>query len=226
MKTLGAACLILWAGVFSALLAQELTTAQVLAKLDEKAKVFTSLDATLSNSQVVADDKAPPQTGKLYIKMEKGGSAPRLLWDITEPKNAETYLIDKSGLLILNRSKKTVSRKPVGNNSDMLQLLVMGFGVSSATLTKNYKAEAKPRVTVNGVQTVPLELQSITEATAKFAKITLYLDPQTWTPVRTRIIEKGALSGDYNDFNYSNIKLNKGVSDSVFNLKLPNNAKK
>jgi len=225
MKTIGAACLILWAGVFSAGLAQELTTAQVLAKLDEKAKVFTSLEATLSNSQVTADDKAPAQTGKLYIKTEKGGTTPRLLWDITEPKNAETYLIDKSGLLIFNRSKKTVSQKAIGTNSDMLQLLVMGFGVPSSTLTKNYKAEVKPRQAVNGVQTVPLELQSITQATAKFAKITLYLDPQTWTPVRTRIVEKGALSGDYNDFNYSNIKLNKVVSYSVFSPKLPNNSK-
>jgi outer membrane lipoprotein-sorting protein len=225
MKIISAVCLILWTGVFSAVFAQD-TTAQVLSKLDEKAKVFTSLEATLTNAQVVADTKATPQSGKLYIKMDKASSTPRLLWDITEPKNDQTaYLIDKGGLVAFNRSKKTVTRKPVGSNSDMLQLLVMGFGVSSSTLTKNYKAEAKPRVAVNGVQTVPLELQSITEATAKFPRITLYLDPQTWTPVRTRVVEKGAIAGDYVDFGYSNTKLNKGVADSVFKLKLPNNSK-
>jgi outer membrane lipoprotein-sorting protein len=68
-----------------------------------------------------------------------------------------------------------------------------------------------------------LELASISALAAKFPKVTLWLDPQTWTPVQTRITEK---SGDYVDFRYSNVRLNKNLSDSVFKLKIPSNAKK
>jgi outer membrane lipoprotein-sorting protein len=81
----------------------------------------------------------------------------------------------------------------------------------------------KERQTVGNVQAVVLELKSTTAASAKYPKIIVYLDPQTWTPLRTRVIEKGAREqSNYNDFDYSNIKLNKGVSDSVFKLNIPN----
>ncbi len=49
-------------------LAQELTTEQVMARLDEKAKVFTSLEASISQAQVVADTKSPVESGKILIK--------------------------------------------------------------------------------------------------------------------------------------------------------------
>jgi hypothetical protein len=34
-------------------------------------------------------------------------------------------------------------------------------------------------------------------------------------------VEKGAIAGDYFDYEYSDIKLNKGVQDSVYNVKFP-----
>jgi outer membrane lipoprotein-sorting protein len=170
---------------------------------------------------VDADVKAPTKSGKLIIKMEKG--TPRVLWDITEPKTQkETYLIQKGSFVMWNRTTNEVTRKPVQSNNDVLQLLTLGFGVPSATLSKNYSAEVKARQAVAGVQSVVLELRSITASTAKFPRITLFLDPNTWTPLRTRIVEKGALPGDYFDYEYSDIKLNKGVADSVFNVKFPN----
>jgi outer membrane lipoprotein-sorting protein len=219
MKNL-AVCLLTLVCISTPLFAQEFTTAEVLAKLDERAKAFTSLEATLSNTQVDANVKAPTKSGKLSIKMDK--SLPRMLWDVTEPKNEKTtYLIEKGRFVAWNRVTGSVTRKPVESNSDLLQLLVIGFGVPSATLTKNYAAEVKGRQAVAGTQTVVLELKSITPGTARFPKITLFLDPGTWSPARTRVVEKGALSGDYYDFDYSDIKLNKGVADSVFDVKFP-----
>jgi outer membrane lipoprotein-sorting protein len=201
----------------TAVFAQDFTTAQIMAKLDEKAKAFTSLEATLSSTQVTADVKAPTQSGKLYIKMAK--SVPRLLWDVTEPKgDRSTYIIDGGRFIAYNRVTGSVVRKPVEVSNDLLQLLVIGFGVPSATLSKNYTAEAKGRQTIKGVQTVVLELKSATSATARASRITLFLDPNMWTPVRNRVTEK---SGDYYDYEYSDIKLNKGVAESVFNVKLP-----
>jgi outer membrane lipoprotein-sorting protein len=225
MKTFSAFVLLLLAGSISPVFAQEFTTAQVLAKLDEKAKAFTTLEASLTNVQVVEEIKATPQVGKLYIKM--ANSVPRLLWDITEPKGQRmTILIDNGMLTSLSRENGAVKRYPIQQNQDLLQLLVIGFGISSSTLNKNYSAEAKGRQAVGDIQAVVLELKSITAATAKYPKITLFLDPQTWTPLRTRVVEKGAKEqSDYNDFNYSNIKLNKGVADSTFKLNIPSGSK-
>jgi len=214
-------CLLVLVGIAAPVFAQEFTTAQVLAKLDEKAKAFSALEADLSSAQVVADVKAPPKSGKLSIKMASG--KPRLLWDVTEPKGERmTVLIDKGLATAYFRDDKTVKRNPVDENSDVLQLLVLGFGVPAATINKNYSAEVKGRQSVESIQAVLLELRSMTTATARFPRITLYLDPQTWSPIRTRVYER---SGDYNDYMYSNIKLNKGVQDSVFNLKIPSNIK-
>jgi outer membrane lipoprotein-sorting protein len=214
-------CLLVLVGIAAPVFAQEFTTAQVLAKLDEKAKVFSSLEADLSSAQVVADVKAPPKSGKLSIKMANG--KPRLLWDVTVPKGERmTVLIDKGLATAYFRDDKTVKRNKVDENSDVLQLLVLGFGVPAATINKNYSSEMKGGQSVGSIQAVLLELRSMTTATARFPRITLYLDPQTWNPIRTRVFEK---SGDYNDYTYSNIKLNKGVQDSVFNLKIPSDVK-
>ena len=215
-----AVCLLTLVCISTPLFAQEFTTAQVMAKLDEKAKVFTSLEATLGNTQVTADVKAPKKSGKVFIKMDNG--VPRILWDVTEPKTDKTtYLIEKGRFVAWDRVKNAVTRKQIDANSDLLQLLVIGFGVPNATLSKNYAAEVKGKQSVAGVQAVVLELKSITAATARFPKITLFLDPNAWTPLRTKIVEKGAIAGDYFDYEYSDVKLNKGIQDSVYNVKFP-----
>src|SRR4030095_9636102 len=103
-------CLLALVCISTPLFAQELTTAQVLAKLDEKAKVFTSLEATLSNTQVTADVKAPKKSGKVFMKMDKG--VPRILWDVTDPKSDKTtYLIEKGRFVAWDRVKGGVQRK-------------------------------------------------------------------------------------------------------------------
>jgi outer membrane lipoprotein-sorting protein len=202
--------------------AQEFTRAQVLAQLDEKAKVFKSLETSISNTQVVYDFKYPTQSGKFFIKVTN--SVPRFLWDITQPKEErKKVLIDKGQGTLYFPNSNTYRQQPVDPKGEVLQLLMIGFGVPSSTLTRNYKAEAKGREKIGDVQAVVLELTSISALTAKFPKLTLWLDPQTWTPVQTRITEK---SGDFTDFRYSNIRLNKNLSDSVFNLKIPGDAKK
>ncbi len=216
-------CTILTLGSLApAALAQEFTTAQVLAKLDEKAKVFKSLEASISNTQVVYDVKGPTQSGKIFIKVTN--SVPRFLWDITQPKEErKIFLIDKGQGTGYFPNTNVYSQRAVDPKGETLQLLLIGFGVPSSTLIKNYNAEMKGREKIGEVQAVVLELASISALAAKFPKVTLWLDPQTWTPVQTRITEK---SGDYVDFRYSNVRLNKNLSDSVFKLKIPSNAKK
>jgi outer membrane lipoprotein-sorting protein len=105
-----------------------------------------------------------------------------------------------------------------------LQLLLTGFGVPAATLNQFYKPQVTGRETVDGVSTVVLDLTSTSPATGDVRKVTLWLDPKTWTPVQTRATQKA--KGDYVDFKFSNAKVNKGVSDSTFKVNIPKNATK
>lgn len=206
----------------STLSAQELTTAQVLAKLDEKAKVFSSLEASLSQQEVSYGVKQPLQTGKIFIKPTSNG--PRILMETTEPKAQATKAVVKEGeFIVYFPPQNTYRRGKIDPKHEGLQLLMTGFGVPASTLNRFYTPKVTGRETIDGIRAIVLELPSISTLTGSYSKVTLWLDPQTWTPVQTRLTEK---SGDYFDFKYSKVKLNKGVSDSVFNVKIPKNAQK
>ena len=66
MRIAAALCIVL--SLTTAAVAQNLTTAQILAKLDEKAKVFKSVEASIVQQQVLSGVKKAPETGKIYMK--------------------------------------------------------------------------------------------------------------------------------------------------------------
>ena len=203
--------------------AQEMTTAQVVQKLDEKAKAFSTLEADIAKTELTYGLKQPVESGKIYLKSTKNG--PWALLDIAPAKRGGTKALIKDGaLLAYFVETNNYQRGKVDPNSDMLQLLMMGFGVPSSTYTKFYTPSLKGTETVDGIRARVLELNALPSAPGSYSKITLWLDPQTWTPVQTRLTKKG--SGDTVDFKYSKIKLNKGIKDSVFNIKIPSNAVK
>jgi len=203
--------------------AQELTTQQVLAKLDEKASSFTTLEAAISQQNVsVYGLKDPVMNGKIYMKTTK--SSPMTLLDIATPKaQAATSLIRDGNVTVYFPASNGYRETKIDPNAQYLQFLLIGFGAPSKTWTNSYSPAATGRETIDKVNAVVLELTSVSGTTASFPKVTFWLDPQTWTPIRTRVTKK---SKDYVDFTYSNIKLNKGLADSVFTLKMPKDATK
>ena len=204
-------------------LAQELTTDQVMARLDEKAKVFTSLEASISQTQFVAGTKAPAESGKIFIKTSKSG--PYVLVDIANPKRVSKLALIRDGTAtVYFRETNTYRKDTVDPKSNGLQLLMTGFGVPAATLNQFYKPQVTGRETIDGLSTVVLDLTSTSSATGDVRKVTLWLDPKTWTPIQTRATQKA--KGDYVDFKFSNVKLNKKISDSVFKVNIPKNANK
>lgn len=199
---------------------QEFTTAQILDKLDEKAKVFTSLQASLKNLGTNYGVIQPEESGKIIISRPK--DIPRIFVEITEPTK-KRMLIDKGKGSIYYPDDNTYRERNVDSKSEALQFLLIGFGASAETIKKGYTAEAKPREKIGNVNAVVLELKSSAKSTEEFPLLKLWLDPQTWTPVQTRL---GKGPKTYNDYKYSNVQLNKSVSDSVFNLDMKKGATK
>jgi outer membrane lipoprotein-sorting protein len=215
--------MVVLAAFSSTMVAQEFTTEQVMARLDEKAKVFTSLEASISQAQVVADTKAPVESGKIFMKTSKNG--PSVLLDIASPKKVSKIALIKDGTATVHfRETNSYRKSTVDPKSNGLQLLLTGFGVPAATLNQFYKPQVTGRETIEGVSHVLLELTSTSASTGDVKKVTLWLDPKTWTPSQTRVNQKA--KGDYVDFKFSNVKLNKGITDSRFKIDIPKDATK
>jgi outer membrane lipoprotein-sorting protein len=218
MRLAGSLCIILMLSAPS--FAQSLTTDQILAKLDEKAKVFQTLEASISMVQVLSDLKQPPESGKIYMKV--GKTAPMVLWDVTNPpKSAKTALVKDGKAVVFYRPQNNYQEFQVQPNSNAFQLLLTGFGVPAEALKKYYTPQVKSREMIDGVTVEVLDLTFLKPE--QFKKITLWLDPKTWIPVQLRITAK---SNDTTEYKYSNARLNKGISDSVFKLNIPKDAKK
>jgi len=218
MRLVSALCFVL--SLTTAAAAQNLTTSQILAKLDEKAKVFKSLEASVSQEQTFSGVKRKPETGKIYMKV--GKTTPMVLLDITSPKNAAKTALVKDGKATLYfREQKSYQEGRVGPGSNAFQLLLTGFGVTAETMKKFYTPEAKGRETINGVMTEVLDLTLLPGQGGDFRKVTLWLDPKAWTPVQVRLTEKDT---DTFDYKYSNVRLNSNISDSVFKLDIPKDA--
>jgi len=68
-----------------------------------------------------------------------------------------------------------------------------------------------------------LDLTLLPSEPGPFKTVTLWLDPKTWTPVQLRLTEK---SSNITEYKYSSVRLNKGLSDSVFKIDIPKGAVK
>jgi outer membrane lipoprotein-sorting protein len=172
-------------------------------------------------SQVYSETKAPSESGKIYMK--QGKSAPMVLLNITSPtRSVKTALVKDGKAVLYNRPQNSYQEHRV-DNSNVFQLLLTGLGVPAATLKKNYLPEAKGRESIDGVTTEVLDLPLQASQTGQIKKITLWLDPKTWSPLQIRLTMR---SNDTTDYKFSSVRLNKGISDSVFKLNLPKDALK
>jgi len=220
MRIVGALCIILTLAGSS--FAQALTADQILAKLDEKAKVFQTFEASFAMVQVLSEVKTQPESGKIYMKA--GKAAPMVMLDVTTPARAvKKVWVRDSKAVIYNRPQNTYQEYKVGPNSSAFDLLLTGLGVSAQTMKKHYNPQAKGREMIDGVTAEVLDLTLLPSEPGPFKKVTLWLDPKTWTPVQIRLTEK---SSNITEYKYSSVRLNKGLSDSVFKIDIPKGAVK
>jgi outer membrane lipoprotein-sorting protein len=95
--------------------------------------------------------------------------------------------------------------------------MALGFGQSSQDLKKNYQVSFAGEETIDGKKTAILDLTPPAPI-AGVKALRMWMDEQKGISVQVKATET---SGDYTIFKYSNIKMNAGVPDSVFELKLP-----
>jgi outer membrane lipoprotein-sorting protein len=106
----------------------------------------------------------------------------------------------------------------------MDQILLLGFGTSSAELKKSYDFKDGGAQKIGAVNTTRLELTPKSGELQKLiTKIELWIPEGQSNPIRAKFSEP---SKNYELVDYSDIKVNPPLPESAFVLKLPDKVKK
>jgi outer membrane lipoprotein-sorting protein len=213
-KILGGFCAFLWL-VPVAQSQGKYTLDQIFAKMDEVQKTFRSAAADIERTHVtvLVNDK-DVSFGKFYYT--RRGKEPRLKLELLSPM-MQYLLIDKGKLQLYTPKLKQVQEAPIAGHQDKVELFMsLGFGQSSQDLKSNFDVSIVADDVIDGKKTSVLELRP--KNTGMFKSVRLWLDQEKWVASQIRSTEN---SGDYGVFKFSNVKVNGGFSDSVFDLKMP-----
>ncbi len=188
---------------------------QVFAKMDEVQKTFRSAAADIERTHVtvLVNDK-DISSGKFYYT--RRGKEPRVKLELLKPA-PQFLLIDKGKLQLYTPNLKQVQEVSITGHKDKVEMfMALGFGQSSQDLKNNFDVRLAGEEVVNGRKTSVLDLKP--KNSAMFRSVQMWMDQQKWVAVQIKTTEN---SGDYMILKFSNIKLNTGIPDSVFELKMP-----
>lgn len=188
---------------------------RVLTSMDNAAKGFRTAEANFTFDQYTKlVDEHDLQKGKLYFRRQ--GKDVEMAADFSEPKQYAIYSNGKAQLY--NPKTDTVNEyKTEKNRSQVDAMLLLGFGGGGHSLLTNYGVAYAGTEKIDGVNTSKLELTPKSkEMLNNISKIVLWIDPARGISVQQQMLFPG---GDYRMAKYSNIQLDKKVSDDVFKLK-------
>ena len=197
----------------------------VLRRMDQSAKTFRSLSADVHKTDYTAVyDETTVEDGT--FKMMKRAKTAVLL--------AEFRGRDPRKLRIAGN--KVEYYHPKANSVDEYdarkftksvdQILLVGFGVSSADLQKDYDISAGGSETIDGRKTTRLDMTPKSAERKKvFNMVQLWIPEDQGNPIQEKRLS-GKENKDYNLLQFSNVKINPALPDSDFELNLPAGVKR
>jgi outer membrane lipoprotein-sorting protein len=188
----------------------------VLNSMDKAAAGFQNAqsDFVADQYQKVVDDH-DIQKGTIYFRRQ--GDQVEMAADFTAPD--KKYVVFSNGVVSYYQPAiDQVTQYSAGKNkADFESFLVLGFGGRGHDLTNSYDVKFGGMEQVEGVSAGKLELTPKSpKVLSMFNKITLWIDPARGVSVQQRFDEP---SGDYRVTKYSNIQVNKRISNDAFKLK-------
>ena len=187
---------------------------EILSHMNESAKRLKTISASLEYTKVtvLVDDKST-ETGQLLFR--KGKSADILI-DIKKP-DAKTILFRKNRAEIFTPRINQIQEYDLEGKSDLVeQFFLLGFGTDADRLKKDYELKFLKEENLDGDTTVVLELTPRSEATrAQISTVTLWVSEESWLPVQQNFLQPG---GDYFIARYTNVKVNRGIPSSAFQI--------
>ncbi len=188
----------------------------ILNSMDQSAASFRTAqcDFVADQYQKVVDDH-DIQKGTMYFR--KQGDNVEMAAEFTAPQ--KKYVVFSNGVVSYYQPAiDQVTQYNAGKNkADFESFLVLGFGGRGHDLDKSYDVKFGGMEQVQGVNAGKLELTPKSpKVKSMFNLITLWIDPARGVSVQQRFDEP---SGDYRLSKYSNIQVNKKISNDAFKLK-------
>ena len=209
--------------MLAATLAPAEPLADVLARMDQSAAEFRSLSAQMKRVQFTAVlTETSEMDGVLRLRRAKGGTEGVI--EFQQPERRTVVIKGKSVQIYYPKAKTVEIYDASKYSSNMDQILLLGFGTSSAELKKSYDFKDGGAQKIGGVATTRLELTPKSAELQKLiTKIELWIPEGQSNPIRAKFSEP---SKNYELVDYSDIKVNPPLPESAFALTLPDKVKK
>jgi outer membrane lipoprotein-sorting protein len=197
--------------------------ADILARMDQAAGSFRSLSAQMKRVQFTAVlSETSEMDGVLRLRRAKGGTEGVI--EFQQPEQRTVVIKGKSVQIYYPKAKTLEIYDASKYSSNMDQILLLGFGTSSAELKKSYDFKDGGAQKIGSVATTRLELAPKSAELQKLiTKIELWIPEGQSNPIRAKFSEP---SKNYELVDYSDIKVNPALADAAFDLKLPGGVKK
>jgi outer membrane lipoprotein-sorting protein len=191
--------------------------AEILSHMNDAAKRLKTISASLEYTKVtvLVDDKST-ETGQLLFRKGKNAD---ILIDIKKP-DAKTILFRKNRAEIFNPRINQIQEYDLEEKSSLVeQFFLLGFGTDADRLKKDYDLKFLREEDFDGDTTVVLELTPRSEETrAQITTVMLWVSEESWLPVQQKFLQPG---GDYFIARYTNVKVNRAIPSSAFQISAP-----
>lgn len=195
---------------------------EILSHMDSSAGNLKTVSANLEYTKVtvLVDDKAV-QSGQMYYRKGKGTD---ILIDFKKPE-PKTIAFRKDRGEIYNPKINQIDEFNLEGKSGMVeQFLLLGFGTESDRIKKDYELRFLKEEDLQGDITVVVELTPRSEsARAQLTRIQLWVSEESWLPVQQKFFQPG---GDYLMARYTNVKVNRPLSNATFIIRAPSDVKR
>ncbi|MGH9350599.1 MAG: LolA family protein [Terriglobia bacterium] len=187
---------------------------QVLARMDDAAGQLKTISAQLSYTTVtvLVNDRST-QTGELFF--HKGKSL-EVLVRFLKP-DLKVILFKHNRAEIYNPKVNQIQEYSLERHANMLQqFLLLGFGTPISNLESSYHLKYLGEKQLRNETTEALELTPVEKSiAAQLTRVDLWVSEESWLPVQQEFFEP---SGDYLIASYSEMKVNKRLKRSVFEI--------
>jgi len=190
---------------------------EVLHSMDENAAKFRTAQADFAWTpyNAVINSLDTPDKGTIYFR--KTGTEIQMAARFQPPDGREITFTGGKLQVYQPRTKEVDVYDAASHKAEVETFLVLGFGSSGEELRKSFDIKYLGQEKIGDVETGHLQLTPLAENVKKnFPRIDLWIDPQRGLSVRQQLFQTG---GDYRLADYSNIRLNDKVSESVFKIK-------
>jgi len=205
--------------------AQAEPLADILARMDRAAQDFHSLSATMKRVHFTAVLSEKEETeGVVRLKRGKGGKEGTAgVVDFQRPEPRTIFIKGKTAQIFYPKANTLEIYDTSKYTSNIDQILLLGFGVSSSELRTSYDIKDGGTQKIGSTDATRIELAP---KSAELKKVTtgieMWIPEGESNPIRIQF----NASKDYDLVDYSDIKVNPVLPDSAFDLKTPPNVKK